>query len=362
VSSGYIQARDGPGPTEILQALRQALSDNSRLKRGAPTEEIATQLIIGGYLQEKPSLTLVEEMLEVLEAGGLGLRSPTLQPCSLEFFWDDDRGGLGNIDLSMSIEWVGAPDMWEERTVPEKLTHARTHSCTDLITNPAGVLQNKERWPIHVCYEEFLRQSTELWAQTQALTVDSLNVYRWASMYPLPVGRRALMANREVSNPSEWSEVLNVLPFEEYEKAVWALRVEDERSLASRSILDLFGLAEYPSEFHKEFGIPVGGDLAYVLRARRGRDTSLTDLVDNAERWWSQFRGRALRGRPRGSGTWKDADEFREAARNVVGMLRERGYKPTQERVAEVLNCNDRVLRYWIKRYGPKWNDILKAT
>ena len=359
MSSGYIQARDELGPTEILQALRQALSDNSRLKGGAPTEEIATQLILGGYLREKPSLTLVEEMLEVLEAGGLGLRSPTLQPCSFEFFWDDDEGGLGNIDLSMSIEWVGAPDIWEERTVPEKLTHARTPSCTDLISDPAGVLRNTERWPIHLCDEEFLRQSTELWVQAQAFMADTLNIYRWASMHPLPIGRRALMLNRQVVNLSEWSEVFNILPFEEYEKAVWALRVEVEGSLASRSVLDLFGLAEYPTDYHKEFGIPAGGDLAYVLR---GRDTSLTDLVDNAERWWSQFRGRALRGRPRGSGTWKDADEFREAARNVVGMLRERGYKPTQERVAEVLDCNDRVLRYWIKRYGLNWNDILKAT
>ncbi len=52
--------------------------------------------------------------------------------------------------------------------------------------------------------------------------------------------------------------MLNVLPLEEYEKAVWALRVEVEGSLASRSVLDLFGLAEYPTEYHKDFGIPAG--------------------------------------------------------------------------------------------------------
>jgi hypothetical protein len=167
------------------------------------------------------------------------------------------------------------------------------------------------------------------------------------------------MLNRQVVDLSEWSEVLNVLPFEEHENAVWALRVEGEGTLASRSVLDLFGLAEYPTEYHNELAIPVGGDLAYVLR---GRDTSLIDLVHNAERWWSQFRGRALRGRPRGSGTWKDEDEFREAIHKVVGTLRERGYKPTQEKVAESLGCDDRVLRHWIKRYGLNWNDILKAT
>ena len=46
---------------------------------GTPTEEIARQLTIRGYLQEEPSLSLLEEVLEVLEEGSIGLRSPTLQ-------------------------------------------------------------------------------------------------------------------------------------------------------------------------------------------------------------------------------------------------------------------------------------------
>jgi hypothetical protein len=200
---------------------------------------------------------------------------------------------------------------------------------------------------------QFLRQSTELWAQAQGFTDDNLNVYRWASIYPLPIGQQAMVENREWDNQSEWSEVLNVLPFKGYEKAMWALRVE-----AEGGVLDLFGLEDYPTKFHKVHRIPVAGDLAYALR---GTETSLTDLIHEAKRWWSRFRGRALQGRPRGSGTWRNAGEFRDAARNVVRTLRERGYKPTQENVAENLNCSDRVLRQWIDRYGVTWDDILKA-
>ncbi len=353
MSSDHIQAKDEPGPREVLYALRQAIADDSRLKT-TPAKEVVRQFIARGYLPEEPSPALVADVLEILRAGGLGLRSPTLIPCSLELFWDDDVGNLhSNIDLSLSVEWVGAPDIWEERTLPEKLTHTKTPPCTDLISDPMGVLRNKERWPIHLCDAEFLRPSTELWVQAQEFTADTLNVYRWASMHPLPIGWRALTENREANDLSEWSEVLNVLPFAGYEKAMWALRVE-----VQGGVLDLFGLEDYPTEFHKAHGIPVAGDLAFMLR---GRDTSLTDLVHEAKRWWSPFRGRALQGRPRGSGTWQDAGEFREAARNVVRTLREHGYKPTQENVAENLGCNDRVLRYWIDRYGVTWNDLLKA-
>jgi hypothetical protein len=40
VSSGYIPAKDEPGPDEILEALREAVSGNSRLTE-MPTEEVA---------------------------------------------------------------------------------------------------------------------------------------------------------------------------------------------------------------------------------------------------------------------------------------------------------------------------------
>jgi len=90
----------------------------------------------------------VADVLEILRAGGLGLRSPTLVPCSPELFWDDDRGSIvSNIDLRLGIEWIGAPDIWEERTLPEKLAHTKP-PCTDLIFDPVEVLRNNEGWPV----------------------------------------------------------------------------------------------------------------------------------------------------------------------------------------------------------------------
>jgi hypothetical protein len=58
VSSGYIPAKDEPGPDEILEALREAIFDNPRLTE-VPSEEVARQLALGGHLQEEASPALV---------------------------------------------------------------------------------------------------------------------------------------------------------------------------------------------------------------------------------------------------------------------------------------------------------------
>ncbi len=67
MSSGYIPAKDEPGPDEILAALREAVSDNPRLA-DMPAEEVARQLVLGGHVQEEPSPVLVADMLDALEA------------------------------------------------------------------------------------------------------------------------------------------------------------------------------------------------------------------------------------------------------------------------------------------------------
>jgi hypothetical protein len=67
VTSGYIPAKGEPGPDEILEALREASSDNPRLTE-MPPEEIARQLVLGGHLQQEPSPALVADMLDALEA------------------------------------------------------------------------------------------------------------------------------------------------------------------------------------------------------------------------------------------------------------------------------------------------------
>ena len=67
MSSGYIPAKDEPGPDEILEALQEAVFDNPRLAQML-SEEVARQLILGGYLQEEPAPALVADMLDALEA------------------------------------------------------------------------------------------------------------------------------------------------------------------------------------------------------------------------------------------------------------------------------------------------------
>ncbi len=67
MSSGYIPAKDEPGPDEILEALRVAIFDNPRLTE-IPAAEVARQLILEGWLQEEPSPALLADMLDALVA------------------------------------------------------------------------------------------------------------------------------------------------------------------------------------------------------------------------------------------------------------------------------------------------------
>ena len=77
MSSGYIPAKDEPSPDDIIEALREAVFENPRLAQ-MPSEEVARQLILGGYLQEEPSPALVADMLDALEAEGGGFEADEL--------------------------------------------------------------------------------------------------------------------------------------------------------------------------------------------------------------------------------------------------------------------------------------------
>ena len=63
VSNVYIPAKDELGPDKILEALREAVFENPRL-REMPAEEVARQLVLDGRLQQGPSPKLVAEKLE----------------------------------------------------------------------------------------------------------------------------------------------------------------------------------------------------------------------------------------------------------------------------------------------------------
>ena len=77
MSSGYSSAKEEPGPDEIVEALRQAIFENPRL-REMPAEEVARQLILDGRLQQEPSPVLVAEMLDALEAEEEGFEADEL--------------------------------------------------------------------------------------------------------------------------------------------------------------------------------------------------------------------------------------------------------------------------------------------
>ena len=66
MTSGYIPPKDEPGPDEILDGLRRALGENPRLAE-VDEEEVARQLVLGGYVEGEPSPPLVAEALQTIE-------------------------------------------------------------------------------------------------------------------------------------------------------------------------------------------------------------------------------------------------------------------------------------------------------
>jgi hypothetical protein len=66
MTSGYIPPEGQPDPDDILAALEEALNDDPRLAE-KPEEEVARQLVAGGYLKEEPSPPLVAEALRSIE-------------------------------------------------------------------------------------------------------------------------------------------------------------------------------------------------------------------------------------------------------------------------------------------------------
>ena len=68
---GFVLPQNTPVSSDIsvaiLQALRRAIQDNPHVL-DIPIEEIPHQLVLGGYLQEEPSLLFVADALWTIEA------------------------------------------------------------------------------------------------------------------------------------------------------------------------------------------------------------------------------------------------------------------------------------------------------
>ncbi len=83
MTSGYTPGsmpnKGEPGFDQILRALGEELKQNPRL-REMPAEEVARQLVLGGFLEEEPASPLVAEALEGLEAEEHSFQADEISP------------------------------------------------------------------------------------------------------------------------------------------------------------------------------------------------------------------------------------------------------------------------------------------
>ena len=101
--------------------------------------------------------------------------------------------------------------------------------CTDLLYQPARVLRNQRLWPANLCYDAFLRESTQRCYARTALLTESLGhlgegpgtwaLERIAETWPLPIGREAInlraamfLGQAAASTTAGMSRPFNLLP------------------------------------------------------------------------------------------------------------------------------------------------------
>ena len=75
MTSGNI--RMGPDPDRIMDALREVLRDDPKMLE-RPAEEVAEELVRGGYLDGEPDPVLVAEMLGSMDPEGPGRETDEL--------------------------------------------------------------------------------------------------------------------------------------------------------------------------------------------------------------------------------------------------------------------------------------------
>jgi hypothetical protein len=63
----FVPPDNTPDRTEILEAVEGAVRDDPYV-RDLPPEEVARQLVLGGYLQEEPPVSLVADALGTIGA------------------------------------------------------------------------------------------------------------------------------------------------------------------------------------------------------------------------------------------------------------------------------------------------------
>ena len=92
---------------------------------------------------------------------------------------------------------------------------------------------NEKRWPDHFCHGRLLWISTIEGASSSLVAPTTSELTQWVTQWPLPIGRRAVELRLGTLN----RVVINLVPFEEWEEALWARRI-----YAADCTLNLFGL------------------------------------------------------------------------------------------------------------------------
>jgi hypothetical protein len=62
-----MSSREEPGFQEVLEAIKRALEDDLHLS-DYPADEVARQLVLGGYVEGEPTVSRVADALASLEA------------------------------------------------------------------------------------------------------------------------------------------------------------------------------------------------------------------------------------------------------------------------------------------------------
>ncbi len=169
---------------------------------------------------------------------------------------------------------------------------------------------------------------------------------------PQEPGPEALVVLRDVLGELMMRPVLEVPPFHP--------RLAHRRTLLLRLLL-----ASPQTEADVGWGTEAGSVVLYNLRLKEPVEAGGLDDFLRRARKLALFVSR--RGRPMGSGTFPDREAALSAFREAARAVRDRGQRPTQERVA--LELADRgltaaidpleTLKSWLRRYRIEWAELM---
>ena len=209
--------------------------------------------------------------------------------------------------------------------------------CYNAVMDPAAP------WPPeHVCYE-LARASVEGFASSRSLIRGPADT-EWGSGYPLPVGTGSL---------TEWARRRGIPardcpPPQVTRLGAWlglAVKRRVEHHGERGSTVWLLGLVEPDGDGWWRFAKPLVLVESEALTPAEAR--AVGTMHGQVLSWYRRhILGRQLpTGRPLGSGTFRDADDFKRTVGQAVRAIHSQGIHPSEARVAEYLAARPKVLR-----------------